>query len=129
MNGITSLGRYNKAKPWKTSVDASIYEIIRPEVEIDEKAVSALQTRRQKKIDLANRKSKQLIIELADIIRTGKWRLAVNTAGFLGVMLIDRTTILPNDVVALFMDKMNDPHPQMRSQAQGRMMLVYPCAL
>jgi hypothetical protein len=61
MNGITSLGRYNKAKPWKTSVDESIYEIIRPEADIDEKAVSALQTRRERKIELANRKSKQLV--------------------------------------------------------------------
>jgi len=45
-------------------------------------------------------------------------------AGYLGVTLVDRTQVLPNDVVALFMDKMNDPHPQMRSTAQGRMMLV-----
>jgi hypothetical protein len=61
MNGITSLGRYNKAKPWKTSVNESIYEIIRPEAEIDEKTVSALQSRREKKIDLAHRRSKQLV--------------------------------------------------------------------
>lgn len=61
MNGITSLGRYNKAKPWKTSVNESIYEIIRPEEEIDEKTVAALQSRRLKKIDLANRRSKELV--------------------------------------------------------------------
>lgn len=57
-------------------------------------------------------------------MRNSKWRLAVNVAGFLGVILIDRTKLLPDQVVALFMDKMNDPHPQMRTTAQARMMLV-----
>lgn len=44
-------------------------------------------------------------------------------------MLIDRTKLLPNEVVALYLDKMNDPIPQMRSAAQGRMMLVCPFAM
>jgi hypothetical protein len=57
-------------------------------------------------------------------VRNSKWRLAVNVAGFLGVILIDRTKLLPDQVVALFMDKMNDRHPQMRTTAQARMMLV-----
>ena len=39
-------------------------------------------------------------------------------------MLVDRTKLLPSEVVSLFMDVMNDPHPQMRSTVQGRMMLV-----
>ena len=38
-------------------------------------------------------------------------------------MLIDRTKLLPNEVVSLFMELMNDPHPQMRNTAQSRMML------
>lgn len=59
-------------------------------------------------------------------MRASKWRLAVNVAGFLGVILIDRTRLLPNNVVASFMDRMNDEHPQMRSIAQARMMLVSP---
>jgi len=61
---------------------------------------------------------------MASTMRTAKWRLAVNVAGFLGVLLINRDGLLPNDVVDLFMDKMNDPHPQMRTTAQNRMMLV-----
>jgi hypothetical protein len=57
-------------------------------------------------------------------VKNEQWRLAVNTAGFLGVMLIDRTKLLPTEVVEVFMDKMNDAHPQMRSTSQGRIMLV-----
>lgn len=53
-----------------------------------------------------------------------KWRLAVNAAGFVGSMLINRDKLLPDSVVALYMDKMNDSHPQMRITAQSRMMLV-----
>ena len=61
-------------------------------------------------------------------MKNEQWRLAVNIAGFLGVVLIDRTKLLPTSVVAVFMDKINDSHPQMRSIAQGRMMLVnYVC--
>lgn len=41
-------------------------------------------------------------------------------------MLTDRTKLFPTDVVALFMDKMNDPHPSMRNTAQARTMLVRP---
>jgi hypothetical protein len=52
LSGITSLGRYNKAKPWKRSVDESIYEPIRPNREIDEKSIIAIQTRREKKLAL-----------------------------------------------------------------------------
>jgi hypothetical protein len=61
---------------------------------------------------------------MANVIQNAKWRLAVNAAGFLGAMLINRDILLPDEVVALYMDKMNDPHPQMRSTAQNRMMLV-----
>lgn len=57
-------------------------------------------------------------------MKNEQWRLAVNIAGFLGVVLIDRTKLLPTSVVAVFMDKINDSHPQMRSIAQARMMLV-----
>jgi hypothetical protein len=50
--------------------------------------------------------------------------LQVNIAGFVAVFLVDRTQLLPDNVVALFMEKMNDTHPQMRTQAQARMMVV-----
>ena len=52
--------------------------------------------------------------------------MQVNVAGFVGVTLVDRTKPLPDKVVALFLEKMNDSHPQMRSTAQARMMLVCP---
>ena len=61
LTGITSLGRYNKTKAWKKSVDESVYEAIRPEGEIDEKAIMTLQTRRQKKLDLARSKTDELV--------------------------------------------------------------------
>lgn len=61
LTGITSLGRYNKTKAWKKSVDESIYDAIRPEGEIDEKAITTLQTRRQKKLDLARSKTDELV--------------------------------------------------------------------
>ena len=63
---------------------------------------------------------------MAYAIKNAQWRLGVNAAGFLGAVLIRRDKLLPDDVVALYMDKMNDPHPQMRSTAQNRMMLVRP---
>jgi radical SAM superfamily enzyme len=61
---------------------------------------------------------------MAKVMKDARWRLAVNAASFLGVMLVTRNDLFPDDVVALFMDLMNDPHPQMRSTAQSRMTLV-----
>ena len=42
----------------------------------------------------------------------------------MGTMLLSRDTLFPNEVVAVYLDKMNDPHPQLRSIAQSRTMLV-----
>jgi hypothetical protein len=61
LSAITSLGRYNKAKPWKKSVDESVYEPIRPEGEIDEKIITTIQLRRQKKMALAQEKISDLV--------------------------------------------------------------------
>lgn len=44
------------------SVDESIYEHIRPEGDIDEKTIKTLQTRRQKKLDLAKTKIQALVV-------------------------------------------------------------------
>lgn len=70
LNSITSLGRYNKAKPWKTSVDASVYEAIRPTAGIDENIVSTIQSRRHKKREQASKKRQDLVRLL---------RLSINT--------------------------------------------------
>lgn len=65
LTAITSLGRYNKAKAWKKSVDESVYEPIRPEGEIDEKVITTIQARRQKKIDLAKERISDLVLSCA----------------------------------------------------------------
>jgi hypothetical protein len=44
------------------SVDESIYEPIRPEGDIDEKTINTLQTRRQKKLDLAKTRTEDLVV-------------------------------------------------------------------
>ena len=61
LTGITSLGRYNKSKPWITSVDEAIYESIRPDREIDEKAINAIRTRREKTLATQKEKKANLV--------------------------------------------------------------------
>jgi hypothetical protein len=61
LSGITQLGKFNKVKPWITSVADSVSDIIRPEGEIDEKAIAAIRLRRQKKLDLPNKKTGELV--------------------------------------------------------------------
>lgn len=61
LTGITSLGRYNKSKPWITSVDESIYESIRPEREIDEKTIIAIRSRKEKLLATQKEKKTKLV--------------------------------------------------------------------
>lgn len=61
LSAISSLGRYNKVKPWKKAVDESVYEPIRPEGKTDEKTITTLQNRRQRKLDLAKSRTDDLV--------------------------------------------------------------------
>lgn len=61
LTGITSLGRYNKSKPWITNVDDSVYESIRPDREIDEKAILAIRTRKERIAATQKEKKSKLV--------------------------------------------------------------------
>jgi hypothetical protein len=61
LSAINYLGRYNKQKAWITAVDEYIYEPIRPERPIDEKAIANIQSRREKKTELAVGKRNNLV--------------------------------------------------------------------
>jgi hypothetical protein len=64
LQAITYLGRYNKQKAWKNTVDESISELIRPDRPIDEKIITMAEYRRQKKADLTEGKRKHLVIPI-----------------------------------------------------------------
>jgi hypothetical protein len=61
LTGITSLGRYNKSKAWITSVDETVYERIHPDREIDEKAITAIRTKREKTAATQKEKKSKLV--------------------------------------------------------------------
>ena len=61
LTGITSLGRYNKSKAWITSVDETVYERIHPDREIDEKAITAIRTKREKTTATQKEKKSKLV--------------------------------------------------------------------
>src|SRR5271170_1446939 len=66
LTGITSLGRYNKSKPWITSVDESVYERIHPDREVDEKTIVAVRAKREKTL-ATQKEKKSKLVPLANI--------------------------------------------------------------
>lgn len=59
--GIASLGRYNKVKAWKTAVDDSVIDLIRPKDEIDEKRIARIHAKRLKKAEVAKKKTDEMV--------------------------------------------------------------------
>jgi len=68
LTGITSQGRYNKSKPWVTSVNESIYERIRPDREIDEKAITSIRNKREKTLATQKEKKSKLVTRALNFV-------------------------------------------------------------
>jgi hypothetical protein len=75
LSSITALGRYSKQKAWVSSVDESLYESIRPETEIDEKAIATIQSKRERKRSVAKEKAAKLVCVLFYVANSRFWRL------------------------------------------------------